>query len=347
MDNSTGVDRSYYMIIEGSSYAGTFAAFVVLILPVVVAVVCVCRACGCGRGWKKCQKEIENTPLIPKKGCCSTLKANCCSKTLKCCSKLDESCSNINDCFTLYRIVFWQSVQEVITLYETFDSKTSTTKTHCRQEFLFGGYRNPKRICCLHTYFLTMLVIVLNWFLLMFFDTAFYRKTTSCNDINVKRDAYMCFDVSKPLSDGPIDCTANEQNDDLHVLCYLKSFNIATALSLAFSFAQLVILLIYISFSYTLWCVKNCNARCALFSHVVILVAYIVFGCLVYGLLIGLNAKDLKYSEGWNIFYGDKILHIIMFVCCGVTIFFLTLLSPYCWLIRDNKEHYPTFKEEV
>ena len=331
------------MLVESAVYLS--ASFVFVLIPLILMCLVACGPLCCAKIWD-CVKS-----------CCSHF---CCSCCCSCCSVWTEDqdsasnydlmdheheglCSKLNILFPVYRIVFRQTVKEVVTHHET---STDTTKT---QEFLFGGYRNPKHNCRLHTYFLTMLVIVLNWFLLMLCDTAIYRKTTTCNDINVRRDAYMCFDVSKSVTAVPVDCTNPDvmQNDNIHVLCYLKSFNIATALSLAFSFAQLIILLIHISFSTTLWCVKKYVTRGKYFAlalHIFLCVVYIII-CAVYGILIGIK-NNFKYSEGENLFYGDKVLRIAMFAWCGVTIFFLTFLSPYCWLINrkdTDKEHYPTF----
>ena len=240
--------------------------------------------------------------------------------------------------YSLYRLVFRHSVEEVI-----LPGPGMTT----RREYLFGGYRIPKNPHLLHAYYLAMLVTVANWFFVMFFDTAFYRKTTTCNDLNVRRDAYLCFDVSQSILAGPVNCTDPTIRDDLdiYVLCYLKFFNIPVALSLAFSFAQLMILLIHISFALTLWCVKNFKPYASFALHAILFVLYVtLFFC--YGVVVGVNANDVQY-EGPNLFYGGRILRILMVILGGVTLFLLTLLSPYSWLIdKHYREHCPTYGYE-
>ena len=263
------------------------------------------------------------------------------------CSPCSCSCNGITSkivakfpflLYSLYRLVFRHSVEEV-----TLPGPGNTT----RREYLFGGYRIPKNPHLLHAYYLAMLVTVANWFFVMFFDTAFYRKTTTCNDLNVRRDAYLCFDVSKSILAGPVNCTDPTIRDDLdiYVLCYLKFFNIPVALSLAFSFAQLMILLIHISFALTLWCVKNFKPYAAFALHAILFVLYVTL-FFSYGVVVGVNANDVQY-EGPNLFYGGRILRIFMVILGGVTLLLLTLLSPYSWLIdKHYREHCPTYGYE-
>lgn len=240
--------------------------------------------------------------------------------------------------FSVYRIVFRQSVEEV-----TLPGPGKST----RREFLFGGYGIPKRPWRVHAYYLAMLMVVANWFFVMFFDSAFYRKSTTCNDLNVRRDAYLCFDISKSILAGPTNCTDPAIRDDLdiYVLCYLEFFNFPIALSLAFSFSQLMIILIHISFALTLWCVKNFTPIAAIVIHVILCVLYLMF-FLVYGPIVGLNVNDVKF-QGINIFYGDRVLRMVMVFLGFITIVLLTILSPYYWLIdKYHREYRPTYGHE-
>ena len=129
----------------------------------------------------------------------------------------------------------------------------------------------------------------------MFFDTAFYRKTTTCNDVNTRQDAFLCFDVSESIKDGPIDCTdpVNKDDPDVYVICYLQYFNFPVALSLAFSFAQLIIILIHISFTLTLWYVKNFTPYAALGIHLLLLVLYTTFW-IVYLPIVFTDVNDAE-----------------------------------------------------
>ena len=57
--------------------------------------------------------------------------------------------------FSLYRIVFRQTVEEVT---------LSGPGTSTRQEYLLGGYGVQKRPFMVHVYFVTMMSLVANWF---------------------------------------------------------------------------------------------------------------------------------------------------------------------------------------
>ena len=266
----------------------------------------------------------------------STLCSSCSCSCRGICNKIGHVFPFL--LYSLYRLVFRHSVEEV-----TLPGPGNTT----RREYLFGGYRIPKNPHLLHAYYLAMLVTVANWFFVMFFDTAFYRKTTTCNDLNVRRDAYLCFDVSQSILAGPVNCIDPTIRDDLdiYVLCYLQFFNFPVALSLSFSFAQLMILLIHISFALTLWCVKNFKPYAALALHAILLALYII-GFTIYGPFVCKNIDDVQY-KGLNIFYGDRILRIFMVILGGVTLFLLTLLSPYWWLIdKHYREHRPTYSSD-
>ena len=58
----------------------------------------------------------------------------------------------------------------------------------------------------LHIYFLLIIFAVFNLGAAMFVDNFFYRKTTTCNDLNVRNDAYQCFNAEDPLESDPVEC---------------------------------------------------------------------------------------------------------------------------------------------
>lgn len=88
---------------------------------------------------------------------------------------------------SLYHKVFQYSIKEVV--------------TNNGKGYLFGGYSEPtgrSHQCGLHIYYLANLWLLLNWFIFIFIDNAFYRKVTSCSDpFTHTDDAFVCFDVEK------------------------------------------------------------------------------------------------------------------------------------------------------
>ena len=93
------------------------------------------------------------------------------------------------------------------------------------------------------------------------------RKSTTCNDLNV------CFDVKDSLPSMPINCSdPHIKNDfDIHVICYLKFFNMPVALSLAFSFTGFILIVIQISLKFTVYCVKKKQCIYVLFLHLFVM----------------------------------------------------------------------------
>lgn len=52
-----------------------------------------------------------------------------------------------------------------------------------------------------------MIFVAINCFFIMFVDNFLYRKSTTCNDLNVRNDDYSCFDVKDPLPSFPGNCS--------------------------------------------------------------------------------------------------------------------------------------------
>lgn len=225
----------------------------------------------------------------------------------------------------------------------------SRAKRKKRRFFLFGGYRKPIKLRMVHVYFLTMMLLAICWFSVMFIDTGIYRKTTTCNDINVERDAYLCFDVNvnNYLHAEPVDCTKVIDDLDVHVLCYLKYYNIATAASIAFSFMQLIVFGIYITFAITLFCVAKWKYG-NIFIGLIWAVSAILIVVVIVVIVIALdNSDDTKY-ETINFLYGDRVARYIICVLGCLTVVLLAGLSPYNWLIKhEPKKLLPTFDSSV
>ena len=235
----------------------------------------------------------------------------------------------------LYSILFRLTVQE--------------TKAPGQEQphFLYNGYNKVRYSCMLHTYFLLIIFAVFNLGAAMFVDNFFYRKTTTCNDLNVRNDAYQCFNAEDPLESDPVNCDLEEiKNDlDVRVICYLQSSSLAVALSLSFSFIQFVLIPVQVSFSLTLWCVKNNCIPAIIILHLIIFIVSLI-GAIVYGTIVWVNVNNVQYSPETNIFYGLRIMRIFMFIWALITGLIVTCFSPYNWLLEKDSgtNEYPTKK---
>lgn len=252
----------------------------------------------------------------------------------------DDSCANqySTGLYFVYKVFFPQFVE--IGVAEDGDKGKGKNK----RIYLFGGYKEPRKPGMVHVYFMTMMFLAICWFIVMFVDTAIYRKTTTCNDINVQKNAYVCFDVNadKYHQAEPVDCAKVIDDLDVHVLCYLKYFNFPTAASIAFSFMQLIVFGIYVTFALTLYVVAKWKNRKFVFIIWVLLAIIIVAA--IISVVIAFDQADSTQNTGLNFLYGDRVPRYII---CGLgclTVLLLAAFSPYCWLIEHNpKKLYLTF----
>ena len=221
--------------------------------------------------------------------------------------------------------------------------------------FLFGGYKNPqhlRRARMIHVYFMTMMFLAICWFIVVFVDTAIFRKTMTCNDINVEEHAYVCFDVNANdyHHSKPVDCNEVIDKRDVHVLCYLQYYNFPTAASIAFSFMQLIVFGIYVTFALTLLIVRwHLVTKCKYKKYIIrvvsglIIVVFIVIPIIILIIIIILDHVNEAQNTGFNFLYGERVPRYFMCVLGCLTLFLLAGLSPYWWLIEDTEKFYPKF----
>ena len=263
------------------------------------------------------------------------------------CHKLngDESCASqySTGLYFVYKMFFPQFVEVGVT------EDGAKGKGKNKMKFLFGGYKEPRKPLMVHVYFMTMMFLAICWFFVMFVDTAIYRKTTTCNDINVQKNAYVCFDVNADNYHRaePVDCAKVIDDLDVHVLCYLRYFNFPTAASIAFSFMQLIVFGIYVTFAITLYFVaKWKNGK--FISIIIWVVSAVIMVAVIISVVVALDQEDSTQDTGLNFLYGDRVPRYII---CGLgclTVLLLSALSPYCWLIEHDPEKlYLTFDSGV
>ena len=156
----------------------------------------------------------------------------CCTK-MKCCR--DAGCSFLHSVLS--------SVFNMIEIAEDTEGKTNI--------LMFSKRLRPKSLCCygyVVAYFLFLLVLLSALFLCMFSNFFIYRKTSTCNDINVKTEYSICFDINNGYE--RVTCTDSEKINDpnLEVICYLTDANFFRALGVAFGAIQAIRFLIVIFF---------------------------------------------------------------------------------------------------
>lgn len=253
--------------------------------------------------------------------------------------KFIKLCQKVPSLFlSLYNIIF-RSIERVnVNLHEHGHAIGSTEQAVTTRKFLFGGFKNPRCPWMVHIYYITMLLIVTIWFVIMFIS-AIFDKTTAYSDINGKST---CSDVSKAVTNPP-DC----EDPEIHDTPAFHSFtnlNLAKAFSLAYGLTRLIMFGIHFSFKLTIWCVRKFSPCVALSVNLVAITIYIII--ISYSIMAYLN-DDLPFSEEVNIFYAGGVMRYAMIGWGFITLLLLLLVSPYYWLINKYDRHYlPTFTHQ-
>ena len=119
--------------------------------------------------------------------------------------------------------------------------------------------------CLTYFYFTYMLLMCGLWFFTMLVELSIYRKTGTCNDINVEVRSFSCFDVDNNFE--IIDCEQTPNIDTRRVICYLYSPTIA-GVGVAFSIAKLISVLGYIAYDLILKGTNRCP-ECFCFVRII------------------------------------------------------------------------------
>ena len=183
-----------------------------------------------------------------------------------------------------------------------------------------------------YTYFVLSLTIGLTWFLALFCDQAFYKKITSCNDIDENDTGLVCFNLKDSGPDLPygkqVDCMTETPEV---VLCFLFLFSPFMTFGAAFGFliGYLAVQRILAHVCVFLTQQKNDFVKCLAISLQLCLFLLSLGSVLILPMLGSLN-DDWKYDPFRNyFFYGLQPVKIVMFGCFVLTFFWSALMPWY------------------
>ena len=123
-----------------------------------------------------------------------------------------------------------------------------------QEVILFAGrkLKSPKWMAWFtYIYFVCMAFLILVWFMVILTNNLLYRKTTTCNDINVNNDRYGCYYA---LNFSRANCSwlrTHPDVNDISVICYLVNFDPPMALGVATGFAKFIAFVVDVSFRTT------------------------------------------------------------------------------------------------
>ena len=177
-------------------------------------------------------------------------------------------------------------------------------------------------------YFTYMLLMCCLWFIATAVELSIYRKTGTCNDINVKVQSFSCFDVGNDYA--KIDCKNTSDIDTRHVICYLYSPNIA-GFGVAYSAAKLISVLADTAFTTVLKLTYLTGAELAGFLRILSLVSALV--CLS----LFLWATQTERLEEDYFTYGGIPMRATQLLLLCLTVAGVILLPP--WIKYPNNEY--------
>ena len=134
----------------------------------------------------------------------------------------------------------------------------------------FDENSKTRKACCYtYSYFVTICVFAFVWFVLVGFEYRIYRKTGTCNDIDVLDVSYSCFRVENGKPGEHINCTIGK-DPNITVFCYLHSPN-PGAIGVGFSFARLILFGVTLYFKFTIKLAET-SRGCVVFVQVILFI---------------------------------------------------------------------------
>ncbi len=177
--------------------------------------------------------------------------------------------------------------------------------------------RQPETGCakiwtCL--YFAVVLTLASCWGFVVFWNSSYYRKTNTCNDINVDDDSYVCY-TTKDYE--IVDCMHTEKPGP--VLCYLETKSFAAGAGIGFSIFQLMLGVGKVGFTVATWFASKGSYHC---GSICFFIISIVVGVVLIAILIAypVCAFELDHTS-YNVFFGHPVLVWWMYALLVITIF--------------------------
>jgi hypothetical protein len=181
-----------------------------------------------------------------------------------------------------------------------------------------------------YLYFILVIFLAFFWFIAMVIENGIYRKTTTCNDIDVKDNSFTCFNVESQFNPTAIDCSA-AIHTNIEVFCYLYQPNFA-AFGVGFSIFKLIIFSVTVSFKVAIKIAESqCGQVLLLFVQILLLLVSLV------ALPSILSAVHFTATLEIYFFHGNAVIRWVMFVLIILT---ALLLIPVPWCGFTQKTIY-------
>lgn len=215
----------------------------------------------------------------------------------------------------------------------SLNSNKSSSRTNCC---------NVCKVCChcwTYAYFLIMALIAILWLITITIENAVYRKTGTCNDINVLDNRFTCFNLENKQV---VNCSTKEARSlDTNVFCYLLSIN-PSAVGIGFSLFGLIIFITTTAFKGTIKTAEYGKCCCKWTLLIIqVLVALAVTIATIS------TPPSIHYGSNltFYFFYGDAAMRWAMYFLLIITVS-CGLLVPWCGFTSKDKYKDVTGKKE-
>lgn len=184
-----------------------------------------------------------------------------------------------------------------------------------------------------YVYFIVAAILAFLWCITFTVEGALYRKTGTCNDINVLDNSFTCFDLGNRSRQ--INCDIG-RSPNITVFCYLYSLNPA-AIGIGFSIFKLIIFLVTVYFKIVVKIGEVATGRrCGCCTCPMLLfIAQIVLSILsavALTVLIPLHITEILVIY---FFHGNAAIRVATFMVLYVTIPVI-LMVPWCGFTGKN-----------
>ena len=197
--------------------------------------------------------------------------------------------------------------------------------------------------CYIYYYFITIGILASIWFFLLSVNSIVYRKTSTCNDINVLENSFVCYHIDNNYA--KINCTKEVLEDrNTRVFCYLYSIS-PGAIGIAYSSASLVIYVVTIYFKVSVKIAElkcKCGAEKKQMCHIgMILVILAQISIFVGFLLLAILTipEHFKWGGELYFFHGLAVLRVAMY---PLTVITGIIIIPVPWCYFTKKKYYTT-----
>ena len=266
---------------------------------------------------KKQDKETSNQSNSSEKQRSGKTRCECC---------WEKICDYIRSVKYFHRLLgyVFSNISELYIEHETTTKAGDTKVLIVSERKIPSGYIEWST----YLYYIFMLLMCFMWFIAIALELSIYRKTGTCNDINVNVNSFRCFAVYNNYH--LIDC--KNATNDIKVICYLYHLNIV-GFGVAFSAAKFISIVGDIAFKIILKGTNQCNATC--------------FGVMrIAGMIIGSGGLGVflwaiitrKWDEEYFI-YAEIPMRLTQLILLCATGLGILLLPPWIKYSKNGLSH--------